>query len=153
MPQFFFILQDFWQMVVHHIVTVLLLIFSYYSGFFRIGSIIVLLHDLADIFLEVGSAGCHQPNKDWLYFSMESRLYYQLLFRALCGGDQRLSPVGWWKLSLMEVACPLGTHTAGFTIQGTLVWARTLPPGRLLASHWKLAVEKAGMFSHRIIRY
>lgn len=41
-------------MVVHHIVTVLLLIFSYYSGFFRIGSIIVLLHDLADIFLEVG---------------------------------------------------------------------------------------------------
>ena len=51
-------------MVVHHIVTVLLLIFSYYSGFFRIGSIIVLLHDLADIFLEVGSAGCHQPNKD-----------------------------------------------------------------------------------------
>ncbi|XP_073236842.1 ceramide synthase 6-like [Porites lutea] len=44
--------KDFWQMVVHHIVTVLLLVFSYYSGFFRIGSIIVLLHDLADIFLE-----------------------------------------------------------------------------------------------------
>lgn len=41
-------------MVVHHIVTVLLLTFSYNSGFFRIGCVIMLLHDLADIFLEVG---------------------------------------------------------------------------------------------------
>lgn len=44
--------KDFWQMVVHHIVTVLLLTFSYNSGFFRIGCVIMLLHDLADIFLE-----------------------------------------------------------------------------------------------------
>ena len=40
-------------MVVHHIVTVLLLVFSYNTGFFRIGCVIILLHDLADIFLEV----------------------------------------------------------------------------------------------------
>ena len=42
-------------MVVHHIVTVLLLVFSYNTGFFRIGCVIVLLHDLADIFLEVSN--------------------------------------------------------------------------------------------------
>ena len=41
-------------MVVHHIVTVLLLTFSYNSGFFRIGCVIIMVHDLADIFLEVG---------------------------------------------------------------------------------------------------
>ena len=40
-------------MVVHHIVTVMLTTFSYNSGFFRIGCVIMLLHDLADIFLEV----------------------------------------------------------------------------------------------------
>ena len=41
-------------MVIHHIVTVMLTTFSYTSGFFRIGCVIILLHDLADIFLEVG---------------------------------------------------------------------------------------------------
>ena len=40
-------------MVVHHIVTVMLTTFSYSTGFFRIGCVIMLLHDLADIFLEV----------------------------------------------------------------------------------------------------
>ena len=40
-------------MVVHHIVTVMLTTFSYNAGFFRIGCVIILLHDLADIFLEV----------------------------------------------------------------------------------------------------
>ena len=40
-------------MVIHHIVTVMLTTFSYTAGFFRIGSVIILLHDLADIFLEV----------------------------------------------------------------------------------------------------
>lgn len=44
--------KDFWQMVVHHIVTVMLTTFSYNAGFFRIGCVIILLHDLADIFLE-----------------------------------------------------------------------------------------------------
>ncbi|XP_020608328.1 ceramide synthase 6-like [Orbicella faveolata] len=44
--------KDFWQMVIHHIVTVMLTTFSYTAGFFRIGSVIILLHDLADIFLE-----------------------------------------------------------------------------------------------------
>ena len=42
-------------MVLHHIVTILLTVFSYTSGFFRIGTIIMLLHDLSDIPLEVSS--------------------------------------------------------------------------------------------------
>ena len=40
-------------MVIHHIVTIMLTSFSYTAGFFRIGCVIMLLHDLADIFLEV----------------------------------------------------------------------------------------------------
>ena len=40
-------------MAIHHVVTIMLTVCSYSSGFFRIGSVIMLLHDLADIFLEV----------------------------------------------------------------------------------------------------
>lgn len=40
-------------MLIHHIVTILLLGFSYVSSFFRVGAVIVLVHDIADVFLEV----------------------------------------------------------------------------------------------------
>lgn len=49
----FFNVQDFWQMVIHHIVTTILLVLSYNTGFFRIGCVIILLHDVSDVFLEV----------------------------------------------------------------------------------------------------
>ena len=41
-------------MVIHHFVTFSLLALSYSTGFFRIGCIIMLLHDVTDVFLEVG---------------------------------------------------------------------------------------------------
>ncbi|XP_015778470.1 PREDICTED: ceramide synthase 6-like [Acropora digitifera] len=44
--------KDFWQMVIHHIVTTILLVLSYNTGFFRIGCVIILLHDVSDVFLE-----------------------------------------------------------------------------------------------------
>ncbi|XP_032241469.2 ceramide synthase 6 isoform X2 [Nematostella vectensis] len=44
--------KDFWQMLIHHIVTILLLSFSYAAAFFRIGAVIVLVHDVSDVFLE-----------------------------------------------------------------------------------------------------
>ena len=40
-------------MVIHHIVTTILLVLSYNTGFFRIGCVIILLHDVSDVFLEV----------------------------------------------------------------------------------------------------
>lgn len=45
--------KDFWQMFLHHIVTILLLAFSYVCNFVRVGSVILLLHDSADYWLEL----------------------------------------------------------------------------------------------------
>ena len=53
MSQFFDIKRkDFWQMFIHHIVTVLLLSFSWTCNFHRIGTMVMVIHDFADIPLD-----------------------------------------------------------------------------------------------------
>ncbi|XP_054718165.1 ceramide synthase 5-like [Uloborus diversus] len=44
--------KDFLQMFVHHIVTIMLLTFSWTSNLFRIGSLVLVIHDFADVPLE-----------------------------------------------------------------------------------------------------
>ncbi|KAI6218707.1 TRAM LAG1 CLN8-like proteiny domain containing protein [Aphelenchoides fujianensis] len=44
--------SDFWEMTVHHFVTLALLAFSWIINFARLGSLILLSHDLSDPFLE-----------------------------------------------------------------------------------------------------
>lgn len=44
--------KDFWQMFVHHVVTLLLLSLSWICNLHRVGSLVLVIHDCADIFLE-----------------------------------------------------------------------------------------------------
>ncbi|KFK44560.1 hypothetical protein AALP_AA1G272900 [Arabis alpina] len=46
--------SDFKVMIVHHIVTSFLIAFSYVFRFARIGSVILALHEISDVFLEIG---------------------------------------------------------------------------------------------------
>ncbi|XP_047520917.1 ceramide synthase 5 isoform X1 [Pieris napi] len=48
--------KDFWQMFVHHLATIALLSFSWVCNLHRIGTLVLLLHDCADIFLEAAKA-------------------------------------------------------------------------------------------------
>ncbi|GHP08141.1 hypothetical protein PPROV_000688300 [Pycnococcus provasolii] len=43
--------KDFWEMALHHIVTILLLGMSYMEGHMRVGAIVMVLHDASDPFL------------------------------------------------------------------------------------------------------
>ena len=44
--------KDFWQMLVHHIAAILLIAFSWLAGACRVGSLVLVVHDCGDIFLE-----------------------------------------------------------------------------------------------------
>ena len=46
--------SDALEMIVHHLVTIALILLSYLTRFSRIGASILLVHDFADIFLEMG---------------------------------------------------------------------------------------------------
>lgn len=46
--------KDFNIMFCHHVVTILLIGFSFFFNYSRVGSAIMLLHDICDIFLEAG---------------------------------------------------------------------------------------------------
>ncbi|CAF2128131.1 unnamed protein product [Brassica napus] len=44
--------KDFAVMMSHHVITILLIGYSYLTSFFRIGAIILALHDASDVFME-----------------------------------------------------------------------------------------------------
>ena len=45
--------KDFWQMLLHHIATIILISFSWVSNKVRVGMLVVVLHDMADVTLEI----------------------------------------------------------------------------------------------------
>jgi acyl-CoA-dependent ceramide synthase len=47
--------KDHWQMMTHHIITVVLMLGSYFTSFNRVGCIIMVLMDWCDIFLPVSA--------------------------------------------------------------------------------------------------
>jgi len=45
--------KDFWQMLIHHVAAAFLIFFSYYHSVYRIGGVLLVLHDVNDVFLEL----------------------------------------------------------------------------------------------------
>jgi ceramide synthetase len=46
--------SDFWEMFIHHVATCVLISVSYYSNLLKVGILVLVVHDCADIVLEVG---------------------------------------------------------------------------------------------------
>ncbi|KHJ94061.1 Longevity-assurance protein [Oesophagostomum dentatum] len=46
--------SDFWQLIIHHFVTIGLLSSSFLINFVRVGTLVLISHDVADILLEFG---------------------------------------------------------------------------------------------------
>ncbi|ETN86417.1 Longevity-assurance protein, partial [Necator americanus] len=54
--------SDFWQLIVHHVVTIGLLSSSFAINFVRVGTLVLISHDLADILLEFGKLTRYDRN-------------------------------------------------------------------------------------------
>ena len=48
-----FFFQDFMEMTLHHIVTIMLLVFSWTDNMVRVGTLVISVHDAVDYWLEV----------------------------------------------------------------------------------------------------
>ena len=46
--------KDFVEMLLHHVTTLGLILFSWFVNFTRFGVLVMVLHDVSDVFLEVG---------------------------------------------------------------------------------------------------
>jgi len=67
---------DFWEMLIHHVATFILVAFSYYHNVFRIGGLILTLHDFNDMFLEAAKMANYVKGKE----NLSNSLFAFMLF-------------------------------------------------------------------------
>ena len=56
--------KDFLEQVIHHFSTIFLIAFSYVANFVRVGTLVMAIHDVSDIFLEGAKCFIYAKNKD-----------------------------------------------------------------------------------------
>lgn len=54
--------KDFLAMIIHHITTLFLMIFSYFTQFQRIGCIVLIIHDISDPLMEAAKCALYLGN-------------------------------------------------------------------------------------------
>lgn len=78
-------LQDLKEQTVHHFATIFLITFSYCANYMRAGTLVMLLHDAADHFLEVS-----QVIRAFLDYDKTSGINWNLEGIELCQYFQRI---------------------------------------------------------------
>nr|CAB3230109.1 LAG1-like3 [Phallusia mammillata] len=51
--------KDFYQQLIHHMATLILIVFSYSLNFVRVGTLVMAVHDVSDIFLEAAKSASY----------------------------------------------------------------------------------------------
>ena len=89
--------KDFFLMLLHHVVTILLIVLSYHHNFFRVGTLLMLFHDIMDPFLELAKLAKYLKLKTFSYLTfllLTLTYFYTRLY---------LIPFYVWKSILYEV--------------------------------------------------
>jgi hypothetical protein len=105
--------SDSLEMMIHHIVTISLIVISYLTNFFRVGTTILLIHDISDVFLESAKV-FHYSSKpqshQWLknvvdvifgifavtFFVTRLVIYPGFVLRSVFTDGYNTFGLGWW---------------------------------------------------------
>jgi hypothetical protein len=94
--------SDFWPLLLHHVATIMLIQGSYQMRFHRIGHLIVVAHDVNDVFFEIG--------KLFVYLGKETITNVLFIFLLLSWVTTRL---GIFPFMLIRTAIFEGVHVMG----------------------------------------
>ncbi|KAI1723430.1 TLC domain-containing protein [Ditylenchus destructor] len=90
--------SDFWEMMLHHMVTIFLLSMSWTINFVRVGTLILISHDSADILLELGKLFRYAR------WSTSTTIVFVILF--VCWTGTRLVYFPFWVIHSMLFEAP-----------------------------------------------
>lgn len=96
--------HDFPVMMTHHVVTICLISFSYITKYTRIGSVVMLLHDPSDIFLEAAKIS------QYLGHEATANVFFVLLLVTWMTTRLFLLPFWLINSALFELPLVLGHH-------------------------------------------
>lgn len=66
--------KDFYVMIIHHVVTMTLIIVSYATRFYKIGLLVLFVHDITDIFLEASKCNVYLKNRNGKYYAFHEHV-------------------------------------------------------------------------------
>lgn len=91
--------KDHWQMMTHHVVTVALMLGSYFYNYTRIGVLVMLLMDAADVWMPVSTCIIHHAPSQILSTVSNpqlAKMFRYLSFLTLCDITFGLFMVSWF---------------------------------------------------------
>ncbi|CAL1133609.1 unnamed protein product [Cladocopium goreaui] len=97
---------DFWEMMLHHLVTCCLVLFSFGLNYLRVGSLVLLLHGITDIFINLSKALVDTSNTRLIVASYFALVVSYVWFRILVFPISIMWSV--WVESIPEAACGPG---------------------------------------------
>jgi len=106
--------KDFWEMQLHHATTIFLMGFSYTSAACHHGSLVLLLHDFSDVWLEFAKLFNYVNEKTawkdvffgiFAFFFLVCRLilYPQLIYTVYNRSNMDFAHRDWWAMDLFTV--------------------------------------------------
>ncbi|KAI4503414.1 hypothetical protein M0802_001636 [Mischocyttarus mexicanus] len=60
--------KDFWQVFIHHIITIAIILLIWIVNLLRVGSLILLVHDIPEVFLELAKMGIYVKDRKFSNF-------------------------------------------------------------------------------------
>ena len=102
--------KDFWVMIIHHVLTMTLILFSYATRYHKIGLNVLFVHDITDILLEFTKLNVYLKKRNGKFFPMHEHV--SNIGFALFTFAWYLFRLYWFPLKVLYSSGVVAVHTA-----------------------------------------